>query len=301
MELSIVMRLRIAAAMLTGAVILGFIAWPLAAGVDPLGAVTLFTGQISILDGIILAVLAYITGFAGYFAAYPCGRPLAPLAVPTGLAVWAFRSGNVESLIRTNRDLAEKQAVYRMFQFESIFWLGLVLIGYLGILTAEKLKSTELPKEIAEAEVDTQKNRWLRIGMAIVAAAVISLFCIGILAQDVRRFDAEINFVVGQPGTGQIAFAVIVAFGIAAFLSKLFLNVPPIVTTIASALIMIISTQIYSNNHLLEHMSESWPISFFPRAISAILPLQIVAFAAIGSVTGYWLAIRYSYWRKHEQ
>jgi hypothetical protein len=94
---------------------------------------------------------------------------------------------------------------------------------------------------------------------------------------------------------------VIVAFGIAAFLSKQFLNVPPIVPTAASALIMIISAQVYLRNNLLEHMSESWPISFFPRAISAILPLQIVAFAAIGSVMGYWLAIRYAYWRKHEQ
>ena len=71
MELSIVMRLRIAAAMVAGAVILGFIAWPLASPADPLGPVTLFTGQISIFDGIILAVLAYITGFAGYFAATP--------------------------------------------------------------------------------------------------------------------------------------------------------------------------------------------------------------------------------------
>ena len=301
MELSIVMRLRIAAAMLTGAVILGFIAWPLASPADPFGPVTLFIGQISIFNGIILVVLAYITGFAGYFAAYPCGRPLAPLAVPTGLAVWTFRSGNVEDLLRANRALAEKQAIYRVFQFEGIFWLGLVLIGYLGIMTAEKLKATKLPAEIAAAEKDTQKNKNLRTGMAIVAAAVISLFCIGILAQDVRRFDAEIDFVVGQPGTGQIAFAVIVAFGLAAFLCKQFLNIPPIVPTIASALIMIISARIYSNNQLLEHISENWPISFFPRAISAILPIQIIAFAAIGSVAGYWISIRYAYWRKHEK
>jgi hypothetical protein len=301
MELSIVMRLRIAAAMLTGAVILGFIAWPLVAPADPLGSITLFAGQISILDGIILAALAYITGFAAYFAAYPCGRPIAPLAVPTGLAVWTFRSGSVESLIRANRSLAEKQAVYKIFQFESIFWLGLVMIGYLGILTAVKLKTTELPKQVAEAEKDTKKNQGLRIAMSLLATTVIALFCIGILAQDVRRFDAELKYVVGQPGIGQIAFAVIVAFGLTAFLSKRFLNLPPIVPTAASVLIMIISSQIYSNNQLLEHMSENWPISFFPRAISAILPLQIVAFAAIGSITGYWLAIRYAYWRKHEQ
>lgn len=301
MELSIVMRLRIAAAMLTGAIIFGFIAWPLAAPADALGPVTLFTGQIGIFDGIMLAALAYITGFAGYFAASPCGRPLAPLAVPTGLAIWTFRSGSVEALIRANRELTEKQAIYKTFQFESMFWLGLVVLGYLGILTAEMLKPTQLPTEIAAAEKDTQKNRTLRIGMAIVATTVIAIFCIGILAQDVRRFDAEINYVVGQPSTGQIAFAVIVAFGVAAFLSKQFLNVPPIIPTVASALIMIVSVQIHSNSQLLEHMSENWPISFFPRAVSAVLPIQMVAFAAIGSVMGYWMAIRYAYWRKHEQ
>jgi hypothetical protein len=28
--------------------------------------------------------------------------------------------------------------------------------------------------------------------------------------------------------------------------------------------------------------------------------VQMVAFGALGSVAGYWMAIRFDYWRKHE-
>lgn len=293
------MRLRIAAAMLVGVVIIGLGGWLLAAPSDPLGAVTLFDGQISIIDSIIFAVLAYLTGFAAYFAAYPYGRPLAPLAVPTGLAVWTFRCGSMEALLRPNRQIAEKLALYNSFRFEILLWLGLIGLGYLGIMTAEKIKATQLPKMIADAEKDSSKNRGLRIAMAIVATVVIAMFCIGILAQDVRRFDPKIDFVIGQPGAGQIAFAVIASFAITAFLCKSFLNTPPIISTAASFILLLVAVWISTNN--LEHMSANWPISFFPRAISAILPIQIAAFSAIGSVIGYWIAIRYAYWREHEK
>ena len=299
MELSIVMRLRIAAAMVVGAVIIGFIGWPMVRPVDGAGAVSLFDGQVSIVDGLILAALAYVSGFAAYFAASPCGKAIAPLAVPTGLAVWTFRSGNVETLLRSNRQVAEKLAAYNSFRIEILLWLGLIGMGYLGILTAQKIKASRLPEEIAEAEKDTSKNRSLRIAMAIVATTVVAMFCIGIFAQDIRRFDAEIDFVIGQPGRGQIAFAVIASFALGAFLCKNFLNTPPIVSTIASLALVQVAVLISTNN--LEHMSANWPVSFFPRAISAILPVQIAAFSAIGSVLGYWIAIRYAYWREHEK
>ena len=293
------MRLRIAAAMIVGVVIIGFVGWPMVRPLDGLGAVTLLGGQISVIDVVIFAVLAYITGFAAYFAASPCGKAIAPLAVPAGLAVWTFRCGNVETLLRSHRQIAEKMAVYNSFRIEILLWLGLIGMGYLGILTAEKIKASTLPEEIAEAEKDSSKNKSLRIAMALVATTVVAMFCIGILAQDIRRFDAEIDFVIGQPGTGQIAFAVIVAFAVGAFLCKNFLNTPPIVSTASAFVLVQVAVWISTNN--LEHMSSNWPVSFFPRAISAILPIQIAAFSAIGSVLGYWIAIRYAYWREHEK
>ena len=301
MELSILIRFRIAAAMVAGVLILGFIGFPMAAPADPLGPVTLFNGNIGIIDAVVFATLAFVTGFAGYFAAYPCGRPLAPLAVPAGLALWTIRSGSVRTLLISNNTVAEKQAVYNTFQWEGLFWLSIVGIGYLGLMAAEKIKPTVLPEKIADAENDMQKNKGLRYGISILATAVISLFCIGILAQDVRRVDLVLGSVVGQPSIGQIAFAVIVSFALAAFLSKILLNVPPSIPTIASVLILIFAARGIANAATLQHMTENWPTAYFPRSICAILPIQVIAFGAIGSVAGYWMGIRYQYWHKHEK
>jgi hypothetical protein len=45
---------------------------------------------------------------------------------------------------------------------------------------------------------------------------------------------------------------------------------------------------------------QNWPAAFFPNSVISILPIQMVAFGTLGSVAGYWMAIRYEYWRKHE-
>jgi hypothetical protein len=47
-------------------------------------------------------------------------------------------------------------------------------------------------------------------------------------------------------------------------------------------------------------MVEQWPAIFFSNTIIAVLPVQMIAFGALGSVAGYWMAFRYDYWRKHE-
>ena len=61
MELSLVMRLRIAAAVATGVVLIGILAWPLAASSGPLAAVR--ASDIGLGGAITLVVLAFLTGF----------------------------------------------------------------------------------------------------------------------------------------------------------------------------------------------------------------------------------------------
>jgi hypothetical protein len=39
---------------------------------------------------------------------------------------------------------------------------------------------------------------------------------------------------------------------------------------------------------------------FFSNAAISILPVQMVAFGTLGSITGYWLAVRYKYRREHK-
>ena len=294
------MRFRIVAAMLVGAVIVGFFGFNLARPLDPLAPVTLFTGQIGILDAFVFAVLAFVTGFLAYFASYPFGRPIAPLAVPAGLAVWAIMTGSVRTLLITNTTVQAKTSVYNTFLWESFFWFFLVLIGYAGVLVAEKLRPTTLPDRVAEAASDRQKNPGLRYAVAVVASTVIAMFCIGILAQDVRRA-SSFGTVVGQPGTGQIAFAVIVSFMAAAFLCKVLLNAPPIVPAAAAVIVMVVTVKARATHDTLTYMTDNWASAYFSDSLCAILPIQAISFAAIGSIAGFWLGIRYQHWHKYER
>jgi glucan phosphoethanolaminetransferase (alkaline phosphatase superfamily) len=115
-----------------------------------------------------------------------------------------------------------------------------------------------------------------------------------------RMPDGQLGSVVGQPVIGQIIFAVLVSFGLVAFAVKAFLNVSYIWPSIASSLVTALGITIYAKQNLLEHLVESWPATFFSNPVISILPIQMVAFGTLGAITGYWLAIRYSYWRKSE-
>ena len=91
MNLSWLMKLRIAAAVATGVVLIGFLAWPLVAPAEPFAVVSLLAETISIADTIALAGLAFLAGFMAYFLSWPHGREIGILAVPAGLSVWAVR------------------------------------------------------------------------------------------------------------------------------------------------------------------------------------------------------------------
>ncbi len=103
---------------------------------------------------------------------------------------------------------------------------------------------------------------------------------------------------MGQPAIGQIIFAVLVSFGLVAFAAKAFLDVSYIWPSIASGLVTALGITIYAKQNLLEHLVESWPAVFFSNPVISILPIQMVAFGTLGSIAGYWLAIRYNYLAK---
>jgi len=201
-ELSWIMKLRIAAAFATGAILIGILAWPVAAPPEPLGVVSLVAGAISLDGAITLAGLAFLAGLIAYFLSWPYGREIGILAVPAGLA------------------------------------------------------------------------------------------------QDVKMSDRQFGSVVGQPAIGQIAFGVFVSFGLAAFVVKKFANVGYIWPTIASALITAFTITTYVKQDTLQYLVQRWPTAFYSNTVISILPVQMVAFGTLGSIAGYWLAMRYNYWRK---
>src|SRR3972149_6448957 len=84
-ELSFLMKLRIAAAAAVGVVVIGIWAWPLAAPSDPFGAVKL--GNLGSSGVVILAALAFVVGLFCYFLCWPHGRDRQNSNLPSELAV----------------------------------------------------------------------------------------------------------------------------------------------------------------------------------------------------------------------
>ena len=302
MELSWLMRLRIAAAVATGVILIGFLAWPLAAPPEPFGTVSVFADGISFTDVITLVALvslAFLAGFIAYFLSWPYGREIGVLAVPSGLAVWGVRCGNMAGLMRSNPTLAQRQGLFAALKWEPLFWLAIVAAGFAGVLVARKICSKPHPNEAGKKEADFKSSMFLNAAIAVVGSGLIAQLCISVFAQDVRMFDSRLGSVVAQPAIGQIVFALLVSFGFAAFVVKKFLDASYIWPTIASALVTGFAITTYVKQGALQHLVQHCPAAFFPNAVISILPVQIVAFGTLGSITGYWLAVRYNYWRKH--
>lgn len=289
-----------------GLLLIGIAAWPLVAPSVPHGAITVQAGDISVLDGVVFAALAFAAGFLAYFAAWPYGADIAVLAAPAGLAMWAVRSGSMASLLRINMDvsaegtLALREKAFAGMQWESLLWIAIVAVGFAGVQAAAWLVPATKPVKNEDIGNVNTRNP-LNLVTAGIAAFVIALFAMGIFAQDVRMFDSELGSVVGQPGRAQIAFAVVVSFGLAAFVVKRFLDVSYIVPAAASCALAYYGIWLSAKPDVLAHMIEAWPEAFFSRSVCAVLPIQFVAFGVIGAVAGYWVAIKFLYWRKHGQ
>ncbi|MBA7683825.1 hypothetical protein ES703_92210 [subsurface metagenome] len=299
MELSWLMRLRIAASVATGAILIGILAWPLAAPPEPFGAVSLTTGTISFSGTITLAALAVLAGFIAYFLSWPYGREIGILAAPSGLAIWAVRCGSMTSLVRINPTIAQRQALFATLKWEPLFWLAIVAAGFAGVLVGQKILCPKPEPDKTQEKSNSKSKIYLNAAIALLGSVLIAQFCISILAQDVRIFDNKLGSVLAQPAVGQIVFAVFVSFGIAAFVVKKFLNVSYICPTVASALVTAFAVSAYVKQDVLQHLVQHWPMVFFSHAVTSILPVQMVAFGSLGSIAGYWLAVRYNYWRKH--
>jgi hypothetical protein len=305
------MRLRIAAAMAAGAILIGVLGWSVAEPATTFGAVSLSAGSITSAGSIYLVVLAFLAGFIGYFLSWPYGREIGILAVPSGLAVFSLRTGSMASLMQLNPTLAQQQALLAALKWEPVFWLAVVAAGFAGVLSGQRILSKPKLNEVsAPASSDTGRGGgqeksnlkpkiYLNAIIGLVGSILIAQLLIGLLAQDVKIFGTKLGAVVGQPEVGQIAFAVIASFGFAAFIVKIFLNVSYIWPIIASALVNAFAITAYVKQDALQYFIEHYPRAFFSNAAISILPVQMVAFGTLGAIAGYWLAIRYKFWRKH--
>ncbi len=299
-SVSWLIRIRTCLAIAVGAFVMGYLAWPMVKPFYPGSAVSFFQGDISTPEAVILVVLAFIVGFVGYFASYPYGTRIALLAVPAGMCVWSFRGGAMSDLLRLNHTFEDRLSVYSALRWEGVYWLLLALAGALGVMVASFIIQPRGMKRVEDDQINFKKENITQIAIAFFVGIVVVHVAMMLLIQDVRMYDQELKTVIGQPEKAQIAFGVLVAFGLAAFLIKLFLKMSYIIPALGSALYVFVGYKFSARPDVIEYMAAQWPVSFYPMAVAGVLPIEIVSYGVIGSITGYWIAIKYDQWRKEE-
>lgn len=295
MELSWVNKIRIGAVALLGIVVIGLLAWPLAAPADPLAPVR--AGGIGFGGTLLLLVTTFGVGFAGFFVAWPHGREIGILAAPFGLTVWALRSGSMQVLTQAAAEPEQRQALLGSLRFEPVYWLLIVAAGFVGVLVAQCVATRSKPAVSPAKLKKCLKPEIAVMGLvAVLAAALVSQFFIGVFAQNLTTSDNA----AAQPAVGQVIFAGVGAFAAAGFVVKKFFGLSYVWSALASVLVVPFSIVTHCRGDVIEQFALTQPATFYPHAVLGLLPLHLVALGAIGSVLGYWMAISYDHWRRHE-
>jgi hypothetical protein len=298
MELTWINKLRIAAVAALGIVVIGILAWPLAAPADPLLPVR--ASAIGFSGTLLLLVLALAIGFAGYFIAWPHGREIGILGVPFGLTIWAGRSGPMRTLTQIWDDTAERAALVQSLRVEPLYWMLLVAAGFAGVLLAQRLRQAPRNNVLESDAHSIRKGPagsvYTNCLLALGASVVVSQFFLGVFVQNL----AMSHNLAAQPAVGQIIFGVGAAFAVAGFVVKQFLGQSYILPALSSLLVVGLAQVLHYRGQTIQRFAETLPAPFFPHSALAIVPVQLVALGTLGSVLGFWMAVRYDWWRKHE-
>jgi len=300
MELTWPIKLRIAAAAAVGIGLIGVLAWPMVAPAESFGVVSFISGTISAGDVIVMLVLAFVAGLVSYFLSWPYGSRIGILAVPAGLGVWAVRTGDMGTLMQLNTPIVRREQIFSTLCAESLLWLAIVAAGFFGVFVASCIIHPAAP--VTRMAGKPQKRGIsviVNAVAAVICSAVVAQFLIGIFARDFTISDGTSGAAVAQPATSQIVFAVVTAFIAAGFLVKKVLDGDYLWPIISSCLVTPFAVSVYGKRSALEYFAGRWPAVFFPSSVLAVLPIQVVAFGAIGAVSGYWLAVYYDYWRQY--
>jgi hypothetical protein len=307
MELTWSIRLRIAVAAVVGVGMIGIYAWPMVAPGDQFGVVSIVNGRIATSDLFVTGAIAFVSGLFAYFLTWPYGTRIGILAAPAGLVVWAIRSADMGTLMQVNGSLGRREEFYSTFCWEPAIWLAIVIAGCLGVLLGYSICHPARPEaeKIAGQDMTPAKTRRTPLSyvtpvVAVIGSTIVAMFLIGMLARDFIILDPKVGYAIGQPAAAQIIFAILTAFGVTGYLVKKVFDLDYFWPIIATCLVIPFGIISYGQYEVIEYFVGRWPAVFFANSILTVLPIQAVAFGTLGAVAGYWIAVRYDYWHKHE-
>ena len=301
MELSVFTKVKITLAIVVGVLIVGLLPWSMIKPDQPEAAVVFFGGEIELWVIGVGVVLAFAAGLLSAVLTRPYSLEIGVMAAPAGLCVYSLFSGSFSQLLRENSTLASRGSVYSMLRWEGFLWLVIPAAGFLAAFLYEKMfpnKNKVILDTEEELKGKFRKNLPFNIAAALVGSVVIAHIGLGAFARDVS-INAQNAIVVSQPANLQIAFACFAAFYIAGFVVKFFLHAGYIWPALATGLVVFLEMYLNGKAEILEYLAKNWPIGFYLTGSGAVLPVQIVGWGCLGSVVGYWSAVRFRYWRKH--
>ncbi len=284
-----------------GIVLLGVLPWPLIAPADKLMPITFYVGSVNAAEIVLFAAMSFVNGLIAYFLTWPYGREIGFLAPAAGLGFWSLRSGQLGALIQYDPSVASRQAIYSAMRFEGLIWLAVAAAGFAAVLIAHKIKP---PKQLDSTRSNNNPDKkhsetnYLYYLASIICSAIIAVFLLKIFAQDVSWSDKQLRSVSGQPANAQIMFAVLMSFGLAAFITKYLLNTDYTATAVSTVIVTIYGTISCGSESVQKYLFSTWAAMFFSSPLGAIVPLQMVAFGILGAVAGYWSALQYQHWKK---
>jgi len=299
MELSWISKIRVGIALAVGVALVGLLPWSRIEPTDN-GVFAFISGSISLSDLILCGALSLAAGFVASAVSTPLGMQIGVIAVPAGMTFWSFKSAAVSTLFQAVPAASSRLAVYHSLRYEGFIWLAMAILGAVGAYVADKLfrkNPLELPDKF-EPVVKLQPIAGIIV--SVIGTVILASYLLNFLATDISYHDKKVGFVVGQPANLQIAFGVVIAFMACGFCGKLFLGANYIWPAIATAFVTVFSITTYAKADAFEYMAGNWAAAFFSKSILGILPVQMVAFGFIGAVWGYWLAVRYRYWKQFE-
>jgi len=294
MELSWSTKLRIVLVMGLGAVVIGYMCWPMAMPQDPAGVVRL--SNLTIVDGLFLIMVSVVLGIVGYFLAWPYGSEIGLLAVPSGLAVWALRSSPLSQILLMYPAVAQRQAIFASLRWEPFVWLVFIAAGILGTVIARRLRPCPTPP-IITAVPASQAPTPVNGALALIISVIVSHLLIVTFAQDVKIINSTVPC---EPAKAQLVFGILVAFGFSGFLVRTTLKLDYLWAIPATAVLFLVGTTAYTHTQFMANIAQHLPAVCLPSVLLAALPVQMVSFGTLGTIIGYWLGIRYQYWRIHE-
>ncbi|MGE4286735.1 MAG: hypothetical protein AB7F23_09055 [Phycisphaerae bacterium] len=293
-ELKIVDRLRMIIASLAGMTCFGVLMWPLCSGNTGQEPISLATGSFSPLSAILVVMTAFLLGSAGFLIGGCKRSTYGNLASLAGLSVWAIRTVPLADSLMYADDAAGRFHLYTAYRWEVFFWLIVVLAGHFGSrFTAMMIAGkVEVPRESC-----LNKFKWfdyafiVPVGIAALIGFIgASLLVVGIQLPFAMFGFKQEGFLSLQPSQQQIAFGLILAFGIGGYLVRRKCKACIEQIYLAVAVLAFCCYVFLAGKGKIEALSANFSPEYFASPLAAILPIQFVVFGSLGAWAGWFMA-----------